>query len=273
MALGGVALAGGGTAAYARYVEPQRLAVEQVELAIAGLPAPLLGLRVVQLSDLHLGPLVPPEHVRAAVDLALALRPDLFVLTGDFVTRGIPADLPTLGAELSRLAAPLGVLGCLGNHDHRTDPAAVADAAERAGVRVLRNESAMVERDGARLFVAGVDDVYEQEDDLGRALAGVPPDGVALLLAHEPDFADEAAEDPRVKAQLSGHSHGGQVKLPGVRRILPPLGRKYPEGLYEVGGLRLYTTRGVGVISPGIRLNCPPEVTLLTLAAAQSPGA
>ena len=232
-----------------------------------------MGLRVVQLGDLHLGPLVPPEHVRAAVDLALALRPDLIALTGDFVTSASRGELSALAAELSRLQAPLGVLGCLGNHDHWVDAAAVAGAVERAGVRLLKNASVIVERGGARLFIAGVDDVNVRKDDLGRALSGIPSDGPVLLLAHEPDFADEAAGDSRVRAQLSGHSHGGQVKLPGVPRVLPPLARKYPEGLYKVGGLCLYTTRGVGVIGPGIRLNCPPEVTLLTLAAAQSPGA
>lgn len=277
LALGGAALAGVGTAGYARLVEPGRLVVERVVLPLAGLPPPLAGLRVVHLSDFHLGPLVPPTHVRAAVDLALALRPDLVALTGDFVTQmedgnvsALVGELPTLVAELSRLRAPLGVFGSLGNHDHWNDPEALTTAVERAGVRLLRNASATIERDGARLFVAGVDDVWEDQDDLGRALAGVPRDGVVLLLAHEPDFADEAAEDPRVRAQLSGHSHGGQVKLPGLPRVLPPLGRKYPEGLYEVGGLRLYTTRGIGVISPGIRLNCPPEVTLLDLAATRS---
>lgn len=272
LALGGATLIGG-TAAYARFVEPRRLGVERVSLSVAGLPPSLEGLRVVQLSDLHLGPLVPREALRAAVDLAQSLRPDLIALTGDFVTRISRGELPALTAELSRLQAPLGVFACLGNHDWRTSAEAVSQAVESAGARLLRNASVAVERGSARLFVAGVDDVSANRNDLGRALAGIPEEGVVLLLAHEPDFADEAALDPRVRIQLSGHSHGGQVKLPGVPRILPPLGRKYPEGLYRIGGLSLYTTRGVGVIDPGIRLNCPPEVTLLELAPARSLGA
>jgi predicted MPP superfamily phosphohydrolase len=272
LAIGGSAAAGAAALAYARLVEPRRLSVEQVALPLAGLPAPLAGLRVVQLSDIHLGPLVPPESLKAAVDVALDLRPDLIALTGDFVTRTDGGEFLTLAAELSRLRAPLGVFAVLGNHDVWTGAERVTRVLESAGVRLLRNASAAVERNGARLVIAGVDDVTEERDDLARALAGMPDDEAVLLLAHEPDFADEAARDPRVRAQLSGHSHGGQVKLPGLPRVLPPLAEKYPEGLYRVGGLHLYTTRGIGVIGPGVRFNCPPEVTLLELAPDRSPG-
>jgi predicted MPP superfamily phosphohydrolase len=272
LALGGAAILGGGVGAYAWLVEPRRLTVERVTVPLFSPSPARAGLRVAQLSDLHLGPLVPREAVRAAVDLAMSLRPDLVALTGDFVSRVDGGELAALTAELSRFRAPLGVFACLGNHDHWTDAAAVSDAVERAGVRLLRNASAAVDAGSARLYVAGVDDVWEEQDDLGRALAGVPEDGVVLLLAHEPDFADEAALDPRPRLQLSGHSHGGQVKLPGVPRVLPYLGRKYPEGLYQVdgpaGALSLYTTRGVGLVSPAVRLNCPPEVTLLEMPPA-----
>jgi predicted MPP superfamily phosphohydrolase len=118
------------------------------------------------------------------------------------------------------------------------------------------------------LTLVGLDDVWERKHDLRAALAGVPDDECKLLLVHEPDYADEAAHYP-VDLQLSGHSHGGQINLPGYGRpVLPYLGQKYPAGLYQVGLMALYTNRGIGVISPPVRFNCPPEVTLLTLRAA-----
>lgn len=155
------------------------------------------------------------------------------------------------------------VLACLGNHDHWTDADAVAGALSDAGLTMLRNAAREV-ADG--LWVAAVDDVWEQQADLGKALEGAPAGAIIVLLAHEPDYADEVAADGRVSLQLSGHSHGGQVRLPFIGApFLPYLGRKYPAGLYRVGGMWLYVNRGVGLISPAVRFNCRPEVTLLTL--------
>ncbi|HRI56635.1 MAG TPA: metallophosphoesterase, partial [Anaerolineae bacterium] len=133
-----------------------------------------------------------------------------------------------------------------------------------AGVTLLLNQAVRLETD-APLWLAGLDDVWERKHDMAAALAGAPDDECKLLLVHEPDYADEAARYP-VDLQLSGHSHGGQINLPGYGRpVLPYLGRKYPAGLYQVGPLALYTNRGIGVIAPPVRFNCPPEVTLLTL--------
>lgn len=125
-----------------------------------------------------------------------------------------------------------------------------------------------VEEDGARLWIAGIDDVLTGAPDLHNALRQVPVGDVTILLAHEPDYADAASRFP-VHLQLSGHSHGGQVRLPLLGApILPSLARKYPAGLRQVGNLQLYTNRGIGVIDPPIRINCPPEITLLTLRSA-----
>jgi hypothetical protein len=121
---------------------------------------------------------------------------------------------------------------------------------------------------GAPLWLVGLDDVWESKQDPRAALAGTPDDECKLLLVHEPDYADEVAHYP-VDLQLSGHSHGGQINLPRVGPpVLPYLGQKYPSGLYQVETLAVYTNRGIGVIAPPVRLNCPPEVTLLTLHAA-----
>ena len=133
---------------------------------------------------------------------------------------------------------------------------------------MLRNAGRLIESNGDVFWLAGVDDVWEQHADLNAALASAPPGVLKILLAHEPDYADVVAADGRVSLQLSGHSHGGQVRLPfvGVPR-LPYLGTKYPYGLRRVGNLWLYTNRGIGVIAPPIRFNCRPEVTLITLTS------
>jgi predicted MPP superfamily phosphohydrolase len=163
------------------------------------------------------------------------------------------------------LSAPEQVWAVLGNHDHWTDAAVVAEAVSRAGIRLLRNANGVIRRGAGRLWIAGVDDVLAEQHDLPRALAGIPNGDGVILLAHEPDFADEAALDQRPGLQLSGHSHGGQIRLPFYgATVLPRLARKYPQGLRRVGGMWLYTNRGIGTIDIPIRFNCRPEVTLFT---------
>jgi len=264
-ATGGLSTLGG--AGYARLVEPHWLAVERVDVPIPDLPASLDGFTIVQLSDLHRGPKVTQEQVAQAVELALQQEAHLVVLTGDYVS--VSAEYAASCAEsLSPLAASGDVLACLGNHDHWTDADAVAGALADAGITVLRNAAREV-ADG--LWVAAVDDVWERYADLEQALEAVPAGATVVLLAHEPDYADEVAADGRVSLQLSGHSHGGQVRLPFAGPlVLPYLGRKYPAGLYRVGEMWLYVNRGVGLIAPAVRFNCRPEVALLTLRVAGS---
>jgi len=138
------------------------------------------------------------------------------------------------------------------------------------GITVLRNSSWVMERDGQRLWFAGIDDAFELKADMHATLARVPAGEATVLLAHEPDYADYAVRFP-VDLQLSGHSHGGQVRLPGMGPlILPALARKYHTGLNRVGSLHVYTSRGIGVINPPVRFNCPPEVTLITLHSARA---
>ena len=265
MMLGSTATVGlsalGGTG-YAALVEPHWLALERVDVPLPGLPAGLDGFTIVQLSDLHRGPEVTQENIAQAVELALRQEADLVVLTGDYVT-GSAEYAPSCAASLSPLAASGDALACLGNHDHWTDAEAVAGALIDAGLTVLRNAAREV-ADG--LWVAAVDDVWERYADLEKALEGVPASATVVLLAHEPDYADEVAASGRVSLQLSGHSHGGQVRLPFAGPVvLPYLGRKYPAGLYRVGGMWLYINRGVGLVSPAVRFNCRPEVTVLRL--------
>jgi len=251
-----------GGVGYAALIEPRWPVVERVNVPLPGLPTDLDGFTIVHLSDLHRGPVMTQENITQAVDLALRQEADLIVLTGDYVSRS--ADYaPSCAEALSPLVASGDVLACIGNHDHWTNADAVAGALADAGITVLCNAAQDV-ADG--LWVAAVDDVWERYADLEKALEEVPAGAEVVLLAHEPDYADEVASDGRVSLQLSGHSHGGQVRLPFIGPpLLPYLGRKYPAGLYRVGGMWLYVNRGVGLISPPVRFNCRPEVTLLTL--------
>lgn len=262
---GAVGLGCLGGPAYAALVEPRRLTLDRVVIGLPGLPARLDGLRIGLLSDLHRGPYVSQEQVGQAVETIQSESPDLILLAGDYVT-GSAGFAPSCAAELGRLDAPYGVYACLGNHDHWTDPEQVADALEKEGIQVLRNRAV---EPVTGLWVAGVDDVWEQRADLAATLAEVPPGASVILLAHEPDFADEVAADGRVALQLSGHTHGGQVRLPIIGPpVLPYLGRKYPAGLYRIGPMQLYVSRGVGLIAPPVRFLCRPEVTVLELRSA-----
>lgn len=250
-------------------LDPQQLAIERVSVGLPRLPRAFHGFTLVQLSDFHYGPLVEPEGLQVAFDTARALEPDLIVVTGDFVSRLSSGEADRVTRELSRLRAPAGVFAVLGNHDWWEEGDQVAEAVQAAGVRLLRNEHAALRRARATLYLAGVDDVRADAHDLPRALLGIPPQSCVVLLAHEPYFADTAARTGRVDLQLSGHSHGGQIRLPLVERlILRLLGHhQYPRGLNRVGALQVYTNRGLGVVGLPLRYHCPPEVTYFTLRA------
>lgn len=267
-ALAGAALMVG---VYAWQVETRWLRITRLTVRVPGLPPAFEGYRIVHLSDLHLG--VRLNHTRLPVIAAAVQRerPDLIALTGDFVTGGRNG-LAEGEALLGALRAPDGAWAVLGNHDHSVGPDRVAALLRGAGIGLLRNASHTLRRGGDALVLAGIDDVVRGAPDLRAALDGAPPDQPAILLAHAPDFAPRAAADPRVALQLSGHSHGGQVRLPGRRPlILPRGGKAYPAGLYTIGGLQLFVTTGTGTGWLVVRLNCRPEFAVITLAAGPTP--
>ncbi len=266
---------GAAAAGYGFLLEPRRLVVERVTVRLKRLPPEFDGFRIAQLSDIHFGPYMSSSFVREAVEEINMLKPHLAALTGDFVSHPFGKPSGMEGARyiepcaeaLRDLRADYGRYAILGNHDHWNHPATVRNHLDSVQFPVLLNQAVLLEKDNARLWLAGVDDVMSGRPDLDKALRRVPAGEPAILLAHEPDFADHAAQHP-VDLQLSGHSHGGQVRLPWMGApILPLLGRKYPMGLYRVGNMQLYTNRGLGVINPPVRWNCPPEITLVTLKA------
>jgi predicted MPP superfamily phosphohydrolase len=252
-------------------LRPQLPVVEWVEISLSQITPEMDGLKIAHLSDLHYDRRKDPSAIAQAVELTNEQKPDLILITGDFLNLRLignglrPAiDSQACAAILSHLKAKFGVFGVLGNHD-KTDPHALICALEAVGICVLHNANAYIERRGRRLWLAGVEDVLTGKPELATALRGIPSESATILLAHEPDFADIAACHG-VTLQLSGHSHGGQVRFPGMPpAYLPPLGRKYPSGLRTIGGTKLYTNRGIGTSMLPIRLNCPPEVALITL--------
>ena len=275
-----LAVAGDGT-----IFEANRPQLVSLEVALPRLAESWDGFRIAQLSDLHYDDYFSVVPLRKAVDIVNRLEPDLVVLTGDFVTSPLQqsgraramvaaAPIEPCAQWLSRLHAPSGVLAVLGNHDVDTDAAHIIEVLQSHSILVLRNRSLTIEREGKRLWFAGVDDVLAGKPDIKLALSGIPASEPVVLLAHEPDFADFAARYP-VDLQLSGHSHGGQIRLPLIGApYLPKLGRRYPWGLRRIDSLMLYTNVGVGTIRVPMRLNCPPEVTLFTLRATKTqPGA
>jgi predicted MPP superfamily phosphohydrolase len=237
-------------------------------LAIPGLPRAFENYRIVHLSDVHCGPWTPPARVRRWVARINALSPDLVAVTGDLITTGNDYVHPVAEA-LGGLRAPDGVFACMGNHDYFTDGEAFAGSLGRAGLTVLRNRGQAVERAGDRLFVAGVDDTWTQRADVPAALGQRPRDTTTVLLAHDPLLFPEAASRG-VELILSGHTHGGQIAVPGLHRKLnlARLMTPFTVGLYRTGRSTLHVTRGAGTTGPPIRLGAPSEIAVLTLRAA-----
>ena len=256
------------------FLEPKHPVVKRISIRLARLPQEFDGFRIAQISDIHFGPFMGKDGVQRALDLVRPFKPDFVALTGDFVSHSLghrhgPAGAhhaePCADALVNYQEAPL--IAILGNHDHWNNAEIVASALQERGIRLLRNSAFPLERGGRRLWIAGVDDPLSSVANMDLTLRKVPAEEATILLAHEPDFVDYAARFP-IDLQMSGHSHGGQVRVPGIGPlILPQMGRKYPQGLYQVGNLQLYTNIGLGVVEPPVRLNCPPEVTLITLQA------
>ena len=255
---------------YARYVEPQWVAVRRLELTLPRLAPEFDGYRIVHMSDIHMDRWMTPERLTQIVGLVNEQEPDLIAATGDFVTcspLSSTAHLaPRLVEPLSGLRAPDGVVAVLGNHDHRAGAESVRPYLPKAGIVELPNEVRTLRRGPSSLHVAGVDSMYMGRDRLGAVLDGLPEYGAAVLLAHEPAFARSSAAVGRFDLQLSGHSHGGQVRFPLLGAPLyPEHSRPYPDGLYEARGMHAYTSRGLGTVLFRLRANCRPEISVLTL--------
>ncbi len=249
------------------------LEVVPLTVAVRDLPDSFQNFRFVQISDIHLREFTEPWFLEKVVDRINDLDPELVLFTGDLVSRGpareqVAWNAAGIGAEiLERLKAPQR-FAILGNHDVGVGVDRVITPLTAHGTPVLQNEYVSIDRGADRIWICGTEDVTYGLPQLRKAIPENPQAPV-ILLAHEPDFADNVAWHPRsrfVSLMLSGHSHGGQVRLPFAGPlILPPLGRKYSMGSYKVGNIPLYVNRGIGTVGLPFRFNCSPELTHFTL--------
>lgn len=255
----------------------------RVPVTIRNLPASLRGVKIGLLTDLHSSSIVSGELIRTAGRLLMVENPDLIVMTGDYIsgsTRFLSGSIGEFTPEhlskcvdaLAHLKAPLGIYAVLGNHDFWSGPASVRAICEaftrRIGVTWLRNRSVELHKGGGSFRLLGVDDYWEESCSFTKACRGLDGDSVRILLSHNPDINDDIAlSDTRIDLVLSGHTHGGQVVMPVLGQPVMPskLGQKYRAGLVRDGDRQTYISRGVGCLLAPIRLNCPPEVTVLTL--------
>jgi len=239
--------------------------VTRADVYVERMPPAFDGYRILHISDIHGGSPLYRASVRERLAAAEGMTVDLVVFTGDLASQTDAVE--DAASALGELKARDGIVAVLGNHDYWMGEEKVSEALAAVGVRVLRNAHMVVERGGDRLYVVGVDDCcYVGRDDLPGALRGVPAGAPVVVATHSPDIVLKRLA-ARASAILSGHTHGGQVVFPWIGPLYVPtkLGRRRMSGLLSVGGTVLYVNRGLGEISPPMRLNCPPEIAVLTL--------
>lgn len=265
-----------GLAVYSAEVSRHEISIVTQDLVIQNLPPAFQGFRVAQISDIHYDEYTEPAFLRRVIHKLNDLQPDMVMLTGDFISF-VP--LPRNFAEyaIRECAKSLEAITCplrfavMGNHDSFLGAPEVKPILADHGVPMLVNEHAPIARSGQHIWLAGTHDPVTHIPDLD---ATIPqnPDAPVLLMCHGPDYADTLVRHPRghlVDAMFSGHTHGGQIRLPFLPPTHLPLGgKKYVEGLFRIGHLQLYVNRGIGAVGLPFRLNCPPEITLFTLKNA-----
>ncbi len=242
--------------------------ITHTEIRLRRLHAAHDGLRVVHLTDIHHSLFTPLEDVERAVHLANQLRADVVALTGDYVTLSSAYVWPVARA-LGKLRARLGVFAVLGNHDFQVDADLVTRALESRGIRVLRNAHHSLRLASAPLWLVGVDDLWWDSDDLSAAMRSIPARDPKILLCHNPMGIHRAAKHG-VDLVLSGHTHGGQVRLPVVGSVYgrSRLGRRFVEGWNRLHSTQIYVSRGIGKVLVPLRVGCPPEIACLDLRRA-----
>lgn len=271
---GGAALAAVGFPLYAAEISRHEISIERHSIRIERLPDQFRGMRIVQISDFHYAEYTEPYFLREIVELVNRLKPDMTVFNGDFITNGLfPQNRTKAFAYkcteiLSHVQCPLRY-SVLGNHDAtEAFKDTVIDALATHKMPLLNNAFAPLERDGKRLWIAGTGDVCCNQMDLNKA---IPPSSLTdgepvILMVHEPDVLPQIARY-KVDLMLSGHTHGGQIRLPFLPALsLPEFGKRYVEGLFRVGPTQLYVNRGIGTVGLPFRFNCPPEIAEITLA-------
>jgi len=268
--------AAGGLALYSAEIARHEISIVTRPVSIDNLPDSFHNFRIVQISDIHYDGYSEPSFVRRVIGHVNSLAPDLVILTGDYISFS-PLPRHIIIGTMHRCAETLQGIHCrqrfavMGNHDSAIGAPDIRPILAEVDIPLLVNEHVPIERGGDRLWLCGAHDPVTHEPDL---YATIPekPDGPVLLMSHGPDYADDVLAHPRgqlVDLMFSGHSHGGQVRLPFMRPLhLPSGGQKYVEGLFRLNRMQLYVNRGIGAVGVPFRLNCPPEITLFTLQKA-----
>jgi predicted MPP superfamily phosphohydrolase len=256
---------------YGVLVRRRWVRVVEREVAITGLDPRLEGMRIAHLSDLHIGTMTPLSWGLSWARSANAKAPDVTVVTGDMVTSGTDFH-GDVADVIGALRAPGGVFASMGNHDYFGEGEPLVTLLRARGVTLLRNEGVVIERNGAKIWMAAIDDTWTRRDDIASAMRHRPADTTAVLLAHDPNRFDAAAE-AGADLVLSGHTHGGQIALPFVPRVnFASFGYPYNIGIYRRNRSVLYVHPGLGTTGPPIRIGAAPEVTILVLKALKPLG-
>jgi uncharacterized protein len=246
--------------------DPRDFEIVPLKVKIPDLDPVFNNYRIVHISDIHLGQWISRKRIEGVVNLVNKLKPDLIAITGDSVSYVVNEPVLDMMRTLKNLKPRDATVAVLGNHDHWIGAEEIRQIMDETKIIELENDVYTIDRGEAKLHIAGVDSITLEKHDLDAVLRKLPESGTAILLAHEPDFADVSAATGRFSLQLSGHSHGGQMIIPGIGT--PFRGsqfRKYPLGQYKVGDMVQYTNRGLGTNVFWIRINCPPEITIITL--------
>ncbi|MFN0111346.1 MAG: metallophosphoesterase [Blastocatellia bacterium] len=257
-------------AVYAIFIEPDRLIVHREAIVLPSWPAELRGMRIAAISDIHAGaPHIKLDKIRQLVELTNAQQPDLVLLPGDFVIQNVIGgkfiEPIALAAELKSLKAPLGVFAALGNHDWWYNAPRIKQAFEEAGIRVLDNQTIRIEHNGKAFWLAGFADEWEGNPKVAETLQQINDDSPVIAFTHNPDLFP--ALPNRIALTIAGHTHGGQIALPLIGRLVVPskFKQRYAAGLVIESGKQLFVTTGVGTSIIPVRFGVTPEIALLTI--------
>ena len=249
-----------------RFVLPFRPQLKHLVVRLPRHHGNLNGTTIAFVTDTHVGPHFSADDLAPIASMLGEIQPDIILFGGDYISespRFLEDTAPALGAIAA--TARFGSWGILGNHDLSNIRSRITTSLEGQGIRMLVNDAACVALPAGELWIAGIDDAILGHPVLDDAFHQIPADATTILLWHEPDLAQEAAPYGAF-LQLSGHSHGGQVRIPLIGAISAPvLGRRFVQGRFEIGDMTLYVSNGIGMYRPPVRLNCPPEVTLIHL--------
>lgn len=245
----------------------EKIDLVEIDIEIDNLSWDFNNFRILNLTDIHLGQWISPKYLSELVDYVNTLNIDLITLTGDYVSYRLDGYEDELKRSLKKLKAKYGKFGVLGNHDHWMDSNTIREIFKESEIVDLSNDVFTIKKGENYLNIAGVDSCTVCADNLDAVLKKLPENIPTILLAHEPDFAKESSKTDRFDLQISGHSHGGQFIIPKFETtpFRGPNSIKYPVGLYKVGNMIQYTSKGLGTNSFRMRINCKPEITIITL--------